>query len=129
MLEAGLDARCRGSVVCTLGQPTVVVTSLLEALRATGAELCYHGDFDWPGITIANALIGSHGCRPWRLGAGDYLEALGHLARVVTELPRLGPGQVVASWDERLTPAMASAGRAIHEELLLDDLLVDLSRV
>ena len=128
VLEAALDAGCRRAVVCTLGQPTVVVTSVLEQLRAAGAELRYHGDFDWGGITIANLLVGTHQCRPWRFAAGDYLDALARLAPVVAELPVLGPDQVASCWDDHLTPAMATAGRAVHEELLLDDLLADLSR-
>ena len=127
VLEAALDAGCRGAVVCTLGQPTVVVTSLLAQLRAAGAELRYHGDFDWPGIAIANLLVGAHQCVPWRFGATDYLEALARLAPVVAELPLLGADPVAAGWDERLTMEMAAAGRALHEELLLDDLLADLS--
>ena len=127
VLEAALDAGCHKAVVCTLGQPTVVVTSLLAQLRAAGAELRYHGDFDWPGITIANLLVGTHQCRPWRFAAVDYLDALARLAPVVAELPLLGAQPVAACWDERLTQAMATAGRAIHEELLLADLLADLS--
>ena len=63
VLEAAVDAGRRRAVVCTQGQPAVVVTALLSSLGAAGAELRYHGDFDWPGITIANALIGSYGCR------------------------------------------------------------------
>jgi uncharacterized protein (TIGR02679 family) len=127
VLEAALDAGCRSAVVCTLGQPTVVVTSLLELLRAASAELRYHGDFDWPGITIANLLVGVHQCRPWRFGGTDYLDALARLASVVAELPTLGADPVAACWDEPLTSAMAAAGRAVHEELLLDDLLADLA--
>ena len=127
VLEAALDAGCRSAVVCTLGQPTVVVTSLLEQLRAAGAELRYHGDFDWPGITIANVLVGTHQCGPWRFGAADYLDALARLAPVVAELPVLGAEPVPSCWDERLTSVMAAAGRAVHEEMLLDDLLADLS--
>ncbi len=126
VLEAALDAQCRSAVVCTLGQPTVVVLSLLEQLRVAGAELRYHGDFDWPGIAIANLLVGVHQCRPWRFAAADYVGALARLAPIVAELPLLGSEPVTASWDPRLTSAMAAAGRAVHEELLLDELLADL---
>ncbi len=127
VLEAALDAGCRRAVVCTLGQPTVVVTLLLEQLRSAGAELRYHGDFDWPGITIANLLVGTHQCFPWRFGATDYLDALARLAPVLSELPALGADPVTACWDEQLTSVMAAAGRAVHEEFLLDELLADLS--
>lgn len=126
VLEAAVDASARAAVVCTMGNPAVVVTTLLQQLRAARGELRYHGDFDWPGMTIANALIGTHGCRPWRLHAPDYLAALALLAPVVPELPVLGPRVVTACWDEQLSAEMAAAGRAVHEELVLVDLLVDL---
>ena len=126
VLEAAVDAGCRRAVVCTLGQPAVVVTALLEQLGAAGAELRYHGDFDWPGITIANPLIGSYGCRAWRFGTADYLDALARLAPVVGELPILGINRVESCWDAQLTLEMEAAGRAVHEELVLDDLLADL---
>lgn len=138
VLEAAVDAGSRRAVVCTLGQPTVVVAALLEHLAgadggggagawdAGGGCLAYHGDFDWPGITIANLLFGRHRCRPWRFGNADYLDALARLALVVAELPVLGPARVESVWDTRLTAEMAAAGRAVHEELVLGDLLVDL---
>jgi uncharacterized protein (TIGR02679 family) len=128
VLEAAVDAGCRRALVCTQGQPAVVVTTLLGQLSISGAELRYHGDFDWPGITIANLLIDQHRCRPWRFAATDYLDALASLAPIVGELPALGAGRVEASWDAALTVEMAAARRAVHEELVLDDLLADLSR-
>lgn len=126
VLEAAVDAGCRSAVVCTQGQPAVVVAVLLERLAALGADLRYHGDFDWPGITIANLLIGGYGCAPWRFCCGDYLDALDRLVPMVAELPRLGDGSVAARWDLSLTTEMGRADRAVHEELVLDDLLFDL---
>lgn len=127
VLEAAIDAGSQRALVCTQGQPAVVVTALLKRLGSAGAELRYHGDFDWPGITIANLLVGSYRCRPWRFGAADYLDALARLAPVVGELPVLGAAQVGSCWDAQLTADMATAGRAVHEELVLDGLLADLS--
>lgn len=126
VLEAALDAGSRRALVCTQGQPAVVVTALLRLLAEAGSELRYHGDFDWPGITIANLLMGSYQCRPWQFGYVDYLNALAGLAPVVAELPVLNGAQVRSCWDEQLSTDMAGAGRAIHEELLLNDLLADL---
>jgi len=126
VLEAALDAGSRCAVVCTLGQPTVVVTAVLEHVAGAGAELRYHGDFDWPGIAIANLVIHRHGCRPWRFRAPDYLGALTRLAPVVAELPVLGATPVESCWDPRLTAEMATARRAVHEELVLAGLLADL---
>ena len=67
----------------------------VRCLVELGATLRYHGDFDWPGITIANAMI-AHGCRPWRFAAADYDEALARLAPIVGELPLLGAAPVEA---------------------------------
>ncbi|MGH9118231.1 MAG: TIGR02679 family protein [Acidimicrobiales bacterium] len=128
VLEAAIDAGSRSALVCTQGQPASVVTALLTQLAAAGAELRYHGDFDWPGITIANLLIGGHACRPWRFEAADYTNALAHLAPAVAELPTLGLPSTESCWDADLTVEMASAGRAVHEELVLEDLLADLDR-
>ena len=126
VLEAAVDAGSRHALVCSQGQPAVVVTSLLRLLAEGGSELRYHGDFDWPGITIANLLVGTYQCRPWRFGSVDYLDALAALAPVVAELPVLHGAQVGSCWDEQLTTEMARAGRAVHEELLLSDLIADL---
>ena len=72
-------------VVCTSGRPALVVLDVLRGL--SGAELRYHGDFDWPGVMIANRLVAEVGVMPWRMGADDYTAALGPsglpLARVV----------------------------------------------
>lgn len=126
VLEAAIDAGSRRAMVCTQGQPAVVVTTLLGQLAQGGSDLAYHGDFDWPGITIANLLVGNHRCRPWRFGSADYLDALSRLAPVVAELPVLSGGPVRSCWDDRLTEEMAGAGRAVHEELVLNDLIADL---
>lgn len=126
VLEAAVDAGSRHALVCSQGQPAVVVMSLLRLLAEGGFELRYHGDFDWPGITIANLLVGTYQCRPWRFGSVDYLNALAGLAPVVAELPVLNGAQVGSCWDEQLTTEMARAGRAVHEELLLSDLIADL---
>jgi uncharacterized protein (TIGR02679 family) len=127
VLEAAVDAGSRHAIVCTMGQPAVVVTAVLDRLGAAGAQLRYHGDFDWPGIAIANVLVGTHDCRPWRLRAADYVEALARFAPTVAELAPLGPAPTRACWDAELTEEMARARRAVHEELVLDDLLADLA--
>jgi uncharacterized protein (TIGR02679 family) len=127
VLEMALDAGCRASALCTQGQPSVAVTTLLKRLRSRGAELHYHGDFDWPGVTIANGMVATHDCMPWRMSTVDYHDGLSRLAPLVGDLPLLGESPVVAMWDNELAPAMAAARRAIHEELVLDDLLADMT--
>jgi len=126
VLEAAVDAGSRRGLVCTQGQPAVVVKALLRRLAEGGSELRYHGDFDWPGITIANLLVDGYQCRPWWFGAADYLDALARLAPIVAELPVLNGLRVESNWDTQLTTEMATAGRAVHEELLLEGLIADL---
>ncbi|MDW7745203.1 TIGR02679 family protein [Halomonas sp.] len=107
-------------LIATWGQPGAAVLTLLEQLEAVGAVLHYHGDFDWAGIGIANALLERFAMRPWRMERAD-LKASAHLAGKPLE------GKPVdARWDPHLRPAMEQRGRALHEEQLIDALLADL---
>ena len=85
-----------------------------------GAELWYHGDFDWPGVAIAADVIARYGGRAWRMGADDYRLA----AR-----PGVGLGgdPVDAPWDPGLREAMCAEGHAVYEETVGDQLLADLA--
>jgi uncharacterized protein (TIGR02679 family) len=85
-----------------------------------GAELWYHGDFDWPGVAIAADVITRYGGRPWRMGASDYSLA----ARSGV---RLGEDPVDTPWDPGLAEAMRATGYAVYEEIVGDQLLADLS--
>lgn len=120
VLEAMAD-RFGGDVpaVCTSGQPRLVTLELLGRMVGAGAELRYHGDFDWPGVAIANRVIAEVGARPLLMGAADYQAAArsGRAALDLTGAP------VAASWDPALTTAMARLGVAVHEEAVLGDLL------
>ena len=102
-------------VVCTAGEPNLLTLDVLRAL--TGARLCYHGDFDWPGIAIANRLIHTVGVRPWRMSATDYTAAARDGG------PPLAGSPTTAAWDPGLADAMANRGVAVHEEAVLDQLL------
>ena len=104
-------------VVCTSGEPNTVVTTLLERLMDAGYSLRYHGDFDWPGIAIANRVVQRFGAVPWRMGAVDYEE------QVRPDAPCLSGIEVEAVWDPELSAAMRASGRALHEEVVLPDLL------
>jgi uncharacterized protein (TIGR02679 family) len=109
-------------LVCTEGQPKTALRLLLSRLRAAGATILYHGDFDWPGIQIANGVISRLGAMPWRLGAMDYLQS--SQSSIGGSLLR---GPVVSpQWDPELGVAMHERGRAVHEESVLPTLLSDL---
>jgi uncharacterized protein (TIGR02679 family) len=116
-----LGPRCR-PLVCTNGQPVAAVTTLLRQLGAAGAALCYHGDFDWPGIVIGNRIIGKLGARPWRFDAHGYRQA----AETLSCQPLSGR-PVIPAWDPRLGEAMAALDLQVHEEQVLSGLLEDLT--
>ena len=111
-------------LVCTEGMPAAAQRALLAQLAAAGARLHYHGDFDWPGIAIANTVIDQFGAFPWRFGAADYCAALDKEVEVTRPLA----GTVAeARWDKALTAAMLARGRAIDEEALAASLVQDLN--
>lgn len=119
-----LGPRC-APLVCTDGMPAAAQRVLLTQLRAAGATLHYHGDFDWPGLRIGNQMIREHGAQPWRFATADYRAA-------VIGAPRPGrpldAGAVNALWDDSLAGAMLAERLAIDEEGLADVLLDDLRR-
>ncbi|TWP38553.1 TIGR02679 family protein [Leekyejoonella antrihumi] len=108
-------------VICTAGEPNTVVTGLLGLLAAAGWTLRYHGDFDWPGIAIANRVVDRFGARPWRMDADDYE------AGVHSDAPTLRGREVAPAWDPELGSAMRRVGRCLHEESLLPILLLALA--
>lgn len=112
--ERGLG---RWAAVCTAGEPNLVVDKVLSNLVAGGADLYYHGDFDWPGVAIASRIMSRFGARPFRMAAADYVAA------VRVEGPRLVGRPLEPPWDPELGAAMRSHGRAVHEESVMPELL------
>jgi uncharacterized protein (TIGR02679 family) len=108
-------------LICANTHPGAAATVLLRQLEAAGARLRYHGDFDWPGITIANGIMARFGALPWRLDAAAYRSA------APPGGPRLRGSPVAATWDPTLTEAMLALGVKVEEERVLDDLLADLA--
>lgn|SRR5574338_28995 len=112
-------------LVCTDGMPAAAQRVLLTQLRAAGATLHYHGDFDWPGLRIGNQMVREHDARPWRFSTADYRAA-------VVGAPRPGrpldDAAVSARWDDALADAMLAERLAIDEEGLAHVLLDDLRR-
>lgn len=118
VLEAVAERGAGGwAVVCTSGEPNLVVDQVLGALALAGVELRYHGDLDWAGLALAERAVARHGVRPWRMCVDDYLAGLTAGAPALTGVP------VEPSWDLELGPAMRRHGRAVHEEAVLGELL------
>jgi Protein of unknown function C-terminus (DUF2399) len=74
-----------------------------------------------PGVSIANAIIGRFGARPWRLDSGAYRSAAALGGASLRGRP------VTAAWDPPLTAAMLEVGVKVEEERVLGDLLADLA--
>ena len=126
VVEAAADvlgARC-APLVCVEGRPSVAANLLLQELRNTGSELCYHGDFDWPGLAIAAPII-AIGAVPWRYGGADYRDGLALNSRP-KRLPAPA-GKVLTPWDHALAHTMRDHLMAVEEETVIDHLLADLA--
>ncbi|MGF1647376.1 MAG: TIGR02679 domain-containing protein [Kineosporiaceae bacterium] len=115
VLEAFARHRPGVPVACVSGHPRAVVLELLA--RIDGATLRYHGDFDAAGLHIAHRLAVEHGLMPWAMSARDYAVA----ARA--SMPPLTGALPPTPWDPALAVRMAEVGVAVHEEVVLDDLL------
>ncbi|MFK4863787.1 DUF2399 domain-containing protein [Streptomyces sp. CSMPJR101] len=96
---------------------------MLRDQSSRGAQLLYHGDFDWGGVRIATALARSTPCRPWRYTAAEYRLAVA----AVAEAPDLTGTPAATPWDPDLAVALAECGSRIEEEAVLNDLLTDLA--
>ena len=106
-------------LICIAGRPHDAAQFLLHQLVAQGFEIYYHGDFDGPGLEIARSMMCQFDAKPWRMAASDYLAApSGHPLK---DDPTASP------WDPELGEAMKGRGVAVHEELVLADLLSDLN--
>jgi uncharacterized protein (TIGR02679 family) len=125
--EAAMDAACQRPLVCTSGNPTTTVLALLDALTGAGAHLAYRGDFDWPGIAMANRIIRRYAARPWRMSAADYEEHVRIARDRATPLQPLSGKPAAAEWDPELAPAMEKIGVGVQEESILELLLTDLA--
>jgi uncharacterized protein (TIGR02679 family) len=109
-------------LVCTQGQPGAAALALLRHLSGAGCALRYHGDFDWGGLRIANALLRRVPWQPWHYTTGDYRKAAAHARTALTG------SATAADWDPGLGPAMGGRGLRVEEELVLGTLLADLER-
>jgi uncharacterized protein (TIGR02679 family) len=119
---ADLGPRSR-PLICTEGQPSTAFHRLAAAVTNASGALRYHGDFDWPGIAIANSVIRRHNASPWHMSATDYREAI----REDADHVKLSGMPQPTGWDPALADAMIATGRAVYEESVADPLIADLA--
>ncbi len=116
---AQLAHRC-APLICLNGQFATPSLMLVRQLRAAGAHLRVHADFDPAGLHIARRAMAEGGAQPWRFGATDY-----ETAPKGEEFPIGSPP--ATPWDPALRSAMNTARRAVHEEAVFATLAADLS--
>ncbi len=119
-----LGARCL-PLVCTDGMPAAAQRQLFSQLRAAGAMLRYHGDFDWPGVRIANLMHRQHRAEAWHMDEAAFAAAV----RVSQGLGKeLAGAEVTAAWAPALHTQMTQHGLGIPEEAVVAALLADLGQ-
>ena len=112
-----LGVRC-APLVCTEGQPSAAATRLLRAVRASGARLLWHNDFDYAGLRMTATAVARYGAAPWRMSAADLNEAARR-----TDPARVEPLKGVpceTTWDPGLAVGLAGLGHAVMEERLVE---------
>jgi uncharacterized protein (TIGR02679 family) len=124
VLEAALASQTTATLVCTQGNPTTTALDLLTGLADAGCHLHYRSDFDWPGIAIANRVMAATDARPWCFDRATYRAAVDRHG--IRDLVPLTGRPVKPAWDPPLGEAMTATGVAIHEELLLEEVVATL---
>ena len=110
-------------LVCSSGRPTIAVVTLVRQLRAGGAAVLQHADFDAAGLGITGWLAQRSGTTPWHMGTADYLAAIATRRERVPLQGRLPP----APWDPALPDVMAAHAVTVHEEEVRAQLLSAMS--
>ncbi|PRY15788.1 uncharacterized protein (TIGR02679 family) [Pseudosporangium ferrugineum] len=123
VMQAAVRAATTTPLLCLSGNPASVGTRLLGRLVEAGNPVRYHGDFDWPGVSIAGRVL-KQGAAAWRMSAENYIAAV--TALDADHAIALTGRSVPTPWDPGLAAAMSSHGLAVHEEFVLSDLLGDL---
>lgn len=122
LVEAAAQRRLPAAVLCTNGNPTTAPSEAIGALRASGALLRYHGDFDTPGLAITGRVRAA-GCAPFAMAARDYLAALAVAATDGVDLPPDLAPVPPTPWDPELGVVFARHRRVVHQERVMDDVL------
>lgn len=109
-------------LVCTEGQPSEAAVRLLETARG---RVFWHADFDWTGLRTTARAQEVFDAVPWRMDADTYRDAL---TRGESEPLKARDTKASSPWDPDLARALTESGRAVMEERLIGDLLMDLRR-
>lgn len=121
-------AAFRSPLICTSGQPTLAVLELLRLLVQSGTVLHYSGDFDGKGLSIAGQLLQRfpHLLRLWHMSPEDYQLACSDVP--LSPDSRAMVADCVTSTLSPTAQAILNCGRVGYQELILPQLLDDLTR-
>jgi uncharacterized protein (TIGR02679 family) len=110
-------------LMCTEGVPSAACLRLLDSAAAAGVEIHWHADLDWTGLRTTAEGVRRVGAQPWRMSSADYLAGLQRgESEPLTGSPAASP------WEAALAEQLTRHGRAVMEERVLPDLIVDLRR-
>ncbi len=134
LVDAALQRRIGATeapvILCGNGQPSTAVLRLLDWLLSfEGAMLYYAGDLDAAGLGIAQGLQlrYPHAFRPWRMDAAQY-SRFAHMGIPLAEAERSRLQEGRYAWDAELAATMLAAGRKLHQELWVEELMEDCLR-
>jgi uncharacterized protein (TIGR02679 family) len=123
VVAAAADAGVSRPLVCTASWPTQAGVLLLDQLRERGVRLHYHGDVDPTGLVVAEHPPRTLCAHPRRVGAADYLAAVGAATTPIDATTSIPP----TPWDQALAEAVREHRLVVYEEQVVDQLLADLS--
>ncbi|MGC4755642.1 TIGR02679 family protein [Micromonospora trifolii] len=112
-------------LICVEGWPSHAATLLLQHLLNHGADIAYHGDFDWEGLAIADQVM-QMGVHPWRMDRDSYLAAATRATRR-SALNRPDFPFYEYSWAPGLVDTMIQQAMRVEEEHVMEDLIADLT--
>jgi len=120
-----VDAAPNATLVCTHGQFKLAGLRLLDLLVSAGYLICYSGDFDPEGLSMALRLAERYpkNCCFWRMEIDDYLATnptvqLGARSNKFAALQGLGFDKLIAK--------IEAVGRIGYQEGIIESLIADL---
>lgn len=122
LVEVAAQRNLPAAVLCTHGNPTSAPTEAVAALRVTGAQLRYHGDFDAPGLAMA-ARAHIAGCAPFQMSVRHYRYAVAVAAAAGVDLPRDPAPAPATPWDPDLAIVFEDRRFVVHQERVMDEVL------
>ena len=126
--EQGFKEIANPPLVCTHGQFKLASLLLLDKLAASGTLICYSGDFDPEGLSMAERLLQRYPgqAKPWHYTLEDYLLSSSDQALSPQRLKQLD--RVSSPELTPLKEKLLQTGLAGYQEGILNDLWRDVKQ-